>query len=102
MLKTNVYENLVLLTREGKLKACLTVGVLHGLPLLGRFGDDFDHPALERTHFLSVTQKQPQQQAEVFPLVLVGDEQGFGTSEHLRRDEEQEASGNCFTVNEWR
>lgn len=61
----------------------LTISVLHGLSLLGGFGDDFDHPALERTHFLSVAQEEAQQQAEMLPLVLIRDEQRLGAGEHL-------------------
>lgn len=70
---------------SGVRKERLTVGVLHGLSLLGGFGDDFDHPALKGTHFLSVSQEEPQQQAEVLPLVLVGNEQGLGAGEHLQQ-----------------
>lgn len=61
----------------------LTVSVLHGLSLLGRFGDHFDHSALEGTHFLSVAHKQSQQQAEMFPFVLIGDEKGLCTRKQL-------------------
>lgn len=61
----------------------LTVSILHRLSLLGRFGDNFDHPALEGTHFLAVAQKQSEQQAEVLPLVLIRDEKRLGTSKQL-------------------
>lgn len=61
----------------------LTVSVLHGLPLLGRFGDHFDHSALEGAHFLPAAQKQPEQQAEMLPFVLIGDEKGLCTSKQL-------------------
>lgn len=80
-----------LVKRKTCRKTSLTVGVLHGLSLLGRFGDDFDHPAREGAHFLSVAQEESQQQAEVLPLVLVRDEQGLGAGEHLEdRDVETE------------
>lgn len=69
--------------RQNYTKTWLTVGILHGLSLLGGFGDDFDHPAVERTHFLSVAQEESQQQAEMLPLVLIRDEQGLGAGEHL-------------------
>ena len=61
----------------------LTVGVLHGLPLLGGFGDDFDESAVEHAHFLSGAQEETQTQTEVLPLVLVGDEERLGTGKHL-------------------
>lgn len=78
--------------KEENTKTSLTVGILHGLSLLGGFGDDFDHPAREGAHFLSVAQEESQQQAEMLPLVLVGDEQGLGAGKHLKKTDERRQS----------
>lgn len=77
-------------------KVWLTVSVLQRLPLLRGFGDDFDHPALEAAHFPSVAQEQSQQQGEMLPLVLVGDEQGLGTSKHLLQRKQSPGVKDCW------